>query len=168
MKKVEPLRSEQTGPRSPCLLLSTEKLPGAVEKVIKGWLFIGSGKRLLLLCLEPCMELHILKQELMVTIDRYNVRVEIKGGDRMNTQQDVQINAVCQPMFTVEKIWPVCEAMHDLVDQVKDLEGQKADVQSQVEELQLQLEELDDQTKKTQAAALDILMTILGASQQPQ
>ena len=81
--------------------------------------------------------------------------------------QEVQVNAVCQPMFTLEQIWPVCEAMHDLVDQVKELEGQEADVQSQVEELQLQLDDLDDQKKKIQAAALDTFMAMLGSSQRP-
>jgi len=76
VKKVKAGRIARTGATQRRLQLRYGKSAGAVE----GWLFIGTGKRLVLIYPVPHLGLETLGRALALTLDRYKVLVQVETG----------------------------------------------------------------------------------------
>lgn len=155
VRKVETMRCEWTGPtRAPRLEL--QRSPWAtVNLVIEGWLFLGSGKRQVIICPEPELPLHALRQQLASALHRHGVEVHIKGEKRM--AEHTMAVKECW-VVTPDKAWPYCEAVYRGVQQVRDLEEREL-------ELQLQLDDLRVQKQAIQTQTLEALAQVLKAGQ---
>lgn len=155
VRKIETMRCEWTGPTRQ-LRLELRATPWAtVELVVEGWLFLGSGKRQLIICPEPELSLRALRQQLAGALRRHGVAVEIRGEKRM--EEHAMGVKECW-VVTQDKAWPYCEAVYRGVQQVRDLEEREL-------ELQLQLDDLRAQKQAIQAQTLEALAQVLKAGQ---
>jgi len=155
VRKFETMRCEWTGPTRQ-LRLELQPTPWAtVEPVIEGWLFLGSGKRQVIICPEPKLPLHALRQQLASALHRHGVEVHVRGEKRM--AEHTMAVKECWVM-TPDKAWPYCEAVYRGVQQVRDLEEREL-------ELQLQLDDLRVQKQALQAQTLEALAQVLKTGQ---
>ena len=155
VRKIETMRCEWTGPTRE-IRLELRRLPWAtVEPVVEGWLFLGSGKRQLIICPEPKLPVHTLGQQLAGALRRHGVTVNIRGEKPM-AEQAMAIKECL--VVTPDKAWPYCEAVYQGVKQVKDLEEREL-------ELQLQLDDFRVQKQAIQAQTLQALAQVLKAGQ---
>lgn len=155
VRKIETMRCEWTGPTRQLRLVLQPTPWATVEPVVEGWLFLGSGKRQLIICPEPKLSVRALRQQLAGALRRHGVVVDIRGEKPM--EEEAMAIKECL-VVTPDKAWPYCEAVYQGVKQVKDLEEQEL-------ELQVQLDELRAQKQAIQAQTLEALAQVLKAGQ---
>jgi hypothetical protein len=147
VKKIEPSRIVWTGPSPSRLRLRA----GVFSGVLEGWLYIGAGKRLCLLCPEPWIEIEELKRNLTMTLTRFGIYVEFIGGAIMEGQS--RDNSL--PVLTTEEGWAWCEVIYEGVKKAKALEEDEC-------LLEAQLEETRGQKKLVKGETLEVLTQVLG------
>jgi hypothetical protein len=75
--KIEPLYIKQTG--SARVRLQLHDASARVNKnLVQAWLFIGQGKRLLLIGLHPLVTIQMVQQRLQKSLRRFGVQVEVR------------------------------------------------------------------------------------------
>ena len=153
VRKLETMRCQWTGPTRQIRLMLQPTPWATAEPIVEGWLFLGSGKRQLIICPEPKLPVRTLGQQLAGALRRHGVVVDIRGEKPMAEQAMAITERV---VVTPDKAWPYCEAVYQGVKQVKDLEEQEL-------ELQVQLDELRAQKQAIQAQTLEALAQVLQA-----
>jgi Sec-independent protein translocase protein TatA len=141
--KVEPMYLSWTGPTRRRLRISIAA-PGVVE----GVLFLGQGKRLLLILLRrhETPDLAELAKDLTKAVRQFGIEVQTHGGSNMTHDRDGEQPPATRRDVSADEGWAWCLAIYEQVAQFKKVEEEEM-------ELELRLEELREQKRTIRGAA---------------
>jgi hypothetical protein len=144
VQKVEPLYLNWTGGTQRKLRLS-ELAPS----VLQGTLFLGNGKRQVLILLRRGGELGAaeLIAQLVNTLKPFSVDIELQGGKAV-ANNPIQNTPLPIREISTAEAWAWCLAIYDQVAKVKKLEDEEL-------ELEVRLEEVREQKRALQESALN-------------
>lgn len=165
VRKVETLWFTQTGPTHRLRLRLRPALrAGIVEHVLEAFLFIGGGKRLIVIIPEWEVTLEVLAGNLRASLARYDVHVEIMGGEKM---ADQHMLSKAWLVLTLEKHWPIVKIGYGGHTTDQKLEEEELELQYQREELDRKLEDVRNRRRQNQLETLEAIAGVLGLCQQP-
>jgi hypothetical protein len=147
VKKVEPLFINWTGPTRSRLRVSI-----IGPRVIDGSLFLGNGKRniLILLHCDAAPSFAELARGLSAAVKRFGIDIQIKGSENMTNTDENQPVAIAHRAVPSEEAWVHCLMIYEQVVEYKRVEDEEVEVE-------LRLEELRQQKRTLREAALQAL-----------